>query len=407
VIKLTLMVFLIIAGIVMTEESVLPIPVRDILLGIVALVIICWPLNDEGVQWLIAELQAKTRNPPYAEAKVGGVEQQTDWESIELGDFICTAEEHARLESARDQADGASPPNLLYYYFRVIAKFIPADGGRMRIVVFGRQQPYEVRPGTEFHDCAVAVKPGKSAKPIDRSAAALADLLGILPEDRQAVREDAVIGWLVTDRKHRPGTVRLALRIALVAGLAVRDRHGLDRLRYIRETGRIFQAGTPVTGHASCHLSLTESGMYWRRAGTAGTTPAVPDTDTVPPFVGTYVSNQHNVVIGNHNSVGNIGSHAQYVVNPDIGQLAAELAQLRVVLTWQPSGPEYALAISCITEALRAAQQGDEQDTMKQLSRLRTLSTDVGKWVLSTATAVGAQLLVTVLKQVLHLPSVK
>lgn len=60
-----------------------------------------------------------------------------------------------------------------------------------------------------------------------------------------------------------------------------------------------------------------------------------------------------------------------------------------------------------IADALRAAQQGDEQDTMKQLSRLRTLSTDVGKWVLSTATAVGVQLLVTILKQMLHLPSAK
>jgi hypothetical protein len=60
-----------------------------------------------------------------------------------------------------------------------------------------------------------------------------------------------------------------------------------------------------------------------------------------------------------------------------------------------------------IADALRAAKQGDEQDTVKQLSRLRNLSTEVGKWVLSTATTVGVQLLVTVLKQVFGLPSTK
>jgi hypothetical protein len=42
---------------------------------------------------------------------------------------------------------------------------------------------------------------------------------------------------------------------------------------------------------------------------------------------------------------------------------------------------------------------------MKQLNRLHTLSVEVGKWLVSTATAIGVQLLVTVLKQVLHLSS--
>jgi hypothetical protein len=83
--KLTAVGILIIADIATTEESVLPSPIRSVLLGFIALVIVCWPLNDEAVQWLITELLGTRHDPPYGEARVGGAEQQTDWDSIAKG----------------------------------------------------------------------------------------------------------------------------------------------------------------------------------------------------------------------------------------------------------------------------------------------------------------------------------
>jgi hypothetical protein len=330
---------------------------------LLALMTILWRLNDDAIQWFLDERFGTQPSLAYASVNRRGPEQKTDWDSIELGDFICASEEHAMLEAARQERTDTStpPPDPLRYYHRVIGKFVPAGGGRKRIVVFGREQPYEIWPDSKLHGCAIEARPGKSDH-IGRSAAALADLLDVLPDDQQAVREDATVARLITEQHHRQATVRLALRIALAGRLIARDkREGLGRFRYLCEVGRIFRAYAPVTGHVHCRLRLTESGLYWKRAGAADTPAEAPSADGAPPFAGTYVQTQHNVVIGDNNIVGNASSHVQHVMqNLDIGQLAEDLAKLRGVLTWQPSGPEYALAISYLASALRAAQQGDE-----------------------------------------------
>jgi hypothetical protein len=376
-----------------------------------ALMTILWRLNNEGVQWFFDERFARHPTPVYAQVSRYGPAQETDWDSIELGDFICSAEDLAELEAAcQARSDTSEPPDPIQYYRRVIGKVTPAGGDRGRIIVFGRREPYEVWPESAFFDCGIEVRSKKSTAHLRRAAAALTDLLDVLPDGPKTTREDVVIARLVAEQHHRLATVRLALRIALDGGLITRKPHrGLDWLRYLREVSRMFKASAPITGHTTCRLKLTESGVYWKQAGAAETTTEFPNTDGALPFMSTYIHNQQNVVVGDHNHVGTVSSSYAQHGSPhrDIGQLAEDLAKLRDALTFQPSDPEYTLAISYLGFALRDAELGDESGAVHQLSRLRTLSAEVGKWLLSTATAVGVPALSLVLEKLLNISPAK
>jgi hypothetical protein len=263
--------------------------------------------------------------------------------------------------------------------------------------------------GDQFYRRKIKFHP-KSFSDLDTQiSAVISDLLDldVLPNDgEESIQEEEITDWLINRRKHHPAAVRLALRVTRSGGLVARQRrHGLDRLKRIGELSHILKAQPSINGHATCRLTLTESGTYWRRAGAVKKAAFESQHTRGGPVLSSNSFNQNITFIGNNNRAGDFNTDvSQAIEQIDIKQLATDLAKLCSALPPQPAGAEYAAAISYLAAALKAAEHGDEQETIKQLNRIRALSVNVGRWLLNFGTNVGAQLLVAVCKKLWHLP---
>ena len=79
----------------------------------------------------------------------------------------------------------------------------------------------------------------------------------------------------------------------------------------------------------------------------------------------------------------------------DFEALASEFTKLRIKLLENAHGPEDYAAIGAIASAEIATKTNDSAKLSKALSELRP----VGKWVIGTATAIGAGLAVEAIKK--------
>jgi hypothetical protein len=232
-------------------------------------------------------------------------------------------------------------------------------------------------------------------------AQALADLINLLPNNREHEIERHLVEQLITNFHHRPTSVRLALRIAQSGELIVRKRkktHAIELLRVLRPAAA-------TTGHTSCLIKLTESGLMWKCAR------PVTDKDKLSSPVGeprvdnTFYLYGSNIVSTGGEAINTINDPVwQSSQGSNIEDLARELTKLCAELRKGATDPEHDLIIADLAHALIAAKEGDSQKVMTNLTKLDSQAAHLRKWVMDTATAIGIPVAIAWIKQALHLP---
>ena len=236
----------------------LPYPGLDALLpsSILSVIMGC-RINERRLMWWRLEGPVERANV-YTLAPDVNEQEPNDAQYVQVGDLI-----HDDTDKTADE----SPQE----YFKIIAKLVWPDGGRISICMLGLDlnKPYqEVNPNHKFIQYKGVLSSEGRLKPVTdemrKTAGSLADLISLLAE-KPGMRESAVVASLVQQRDYDNESVRRAIRLALSGRLV--DR--IPGRNNISEFIMLFRSAAFSGGHDSCFLELTESGRIWQRIGSS------------------------------------------------------------------------------------------------------------------------------------------
>ena len=362
-------------------------------------------LNVMKLLWLISELRGPVQfsyGTPHDRNYPPTGEHSLDVQRIGPGDLICASRKHARLvDSYEQQPEQWNKRNLIGCYDLVLIS--ASESGRTVLGILGEAEPRYGVPGKDEYFARtrplnVKVNPRRDPALSAEAGKALTDLLDLLPGNGEAMREDAAVRFLVSEHRNSDWSARIAIRLAISAKLAGRERSGVTIERI-----KIFASPTASSGHASCQLRLTEMGQLWRRSKPQTAPDEIPSRD---PFTfggnvsyhyhgdnirGDKIVNTGPGFAMGRGSKGNRISQQWQQANINPHDLAVELATLIATLQPQATDPDQIKAVQIINSARNAAEKGDKDKALRHLSKLGVLA----KWVLSTATAIGVGLAVT------------
>ena len=399
---------------------------KDCIVWPAAVLIAVLPLNNEALMWILSELNRHYWGAARISPSIGENERPTSPKSIEVGDYIRIVEGnrptgiqgasqtqfHSQGYVLEGQLQTAEPvisqqPKNSPAYYRVIAKLVSPDTGRVWLAMFGREY-YDPDPADFYnqHFRRKVAVPGvlKDQVPqVEKVALALEDLINLLWESDKAVSEKTLGYQLIDELHHDPSVARLAIRFAESGWLIGRK---CRKIYFMAEQLKIFNRKTIVTGHENCRIYLAESGRMWKLAGSDYRKTELPE------LKGT-VMGDYNLNLGVAGSIGrenevhaNI-TNSQWKNGPSLNakDLAHELAVLRAELRRQSTSPEQDLAIAGVASALLAAEKGDTAGATSDLTNLGSHTAPIRKWIVDTATAIGVPLAVATIKHAwLHLP---
>ena len=380
----------------------LPRNVYICLICVVAGYVGLWRVDIERLLWLTSEFLGRTRNVPWNTGLIlEGSEERIIANRVQLGDFVCDAEDHKALESDKAAYQGDSWHLVLPKYYRpVITKIKYSNTGRIQLGMLGRELRKPVEPDKEFFRCDTNSNWPRVTRHdawLIGIADALKGLVDLLP-DEGYLRECDIVTDLTVTHAHSMASVRAAMCVAGSAELIIRSRapaYGVDLFR-------IFKGRRVAVGHASCRIYLSERGCIWKKA-------ELLDHYETPK--GLTVEGDFNLNHGFAVSMGRNNETNNTVVNPswqnlqglDMVTLAQEFAALRDELGKQATDPEQYMLISHIAAAQLAADKSDGSGAMTELTKLGQFA-PLGKWVLNTATAIVVPLAKAALEQYFHMP---
>lgn len=399
---------------------------KDPVDGILALAIAFLPPNNEAIMWWLSEQRHDSRITARIHSGFKGDELPTSPRSIEVGDYIRRVKDksptnyrgpsRAAINQAANsggqlQGSGQSTvqhPQISLKYYRVVAKLVSMNSGRVWIAALGLPDCYDTDPA-DSHNIYFRRKapiPGASSSQdlkTRKISEALNDLIELLSKNGGRMHEEDLGGQLINRFHHDPSAVRLAFRIAEYGKLIIRQTRG----KYVLEQLKVFNWKAVVTGHESCEISLTESGRTWERAGSEYR------AKDHPRLSGAVMNNNFYLNQGIAGSMGHENTSHITVTNSDwknfqgldANALAQELAELRAELRKHSTSPEQDLAIAEVASALLSAEKGDGAGAAANLAKLGSHSASVRKWIVDNATSIGIPLAIAVIKQALHIPS--
>lgn len=390
-------------------------------------VIALFPLNNEAIMWMLSEWNRNHWSPARIRRRFDGNDRITSPRSIEVGDYIRIVENdvsinpqganhqlaphpQVRMPEGRLQTpeQGASQqPRDSSVYYRVIAKLVSSDSGRVWIGVFGNDY-HDTDPADPYHKyyrrrtTPPGVIKNRNLK-AEKVASALSDLIDLLWESRKAVCERTLGDQLINHYHHDPSVARIAFRIAESGWLVGRQcRKGSLLIEHLR----ILNRRAIITGHENCSIYLSYIGYMWKVAGSDYRKMELPEMN------GT-VMGDYNINFGTAGSIGRDNKVHAHIMDPkwknlqgvDMKALAQELGILRTELRKHETSAEQDPAVGEVALALLAAEKGDAAEVTANLSKLGSHAAPIRKWVVDTATSVGVPLAVAAIKQTwLHMP---
>lgn len=341
--------------------------------------------------------------------------------AIGPGDWICDWEDHKRdlleNEEARERLarsrgriweessdeginsfsesysgsaqDPLAPPEPVPRFSQVLAILPAMDGMLLELGLAGADRTRVVPNRPYYCREAVTPRPAPQASK-SKSSAPVEELVSLLPRDRTAKPERALVLRLIDDGYDEP-TIWNAIRACRAAGLISVDHAAFGWA--VEAFLGIFKLRADANGHDRCLIALTKLGRIWVEAGDPkrSTTPTSWEVLMGDKVMGDKVAGDKYEfgsagAVGPGARTGNVrftGAPPQFEVG-DARVLAAQLAQVLAVLEARSNGASRHLAaIEAVRSATTAAKAGDAIQVMTYLAR-------AGKWALETATSIGA-----------------